>query len=257
VNTPWIGVASAEEALEKLAEGLIPDLIFLDLLLPLMTGEDFLKQLRQAPQWEELPIVICSSAADRSRVERVARLGIDGYLLKPIAASRLREVFREVARACVGRELLEPAEVTIRRLEFSRTDYLELLIIFGTEAARRLAEVKISAEANDKEKLKRQVDSLRATAANIGAMAVMVGAEKLGEMVNSATGNQLGRMITQLEADKQRTDQEIKRRTDAARPPEAVKPEPAPSGSGWGENAGEGNTIPAPEAEALAKPAEV
>ncbi|GEM_PF-1608137 len=219
---------SAEEALEKLAEGLTPDLILLDLLLPGMNGEDFLKKLRQEPRWDGLPIMICSSSADRSRIERVARLGIDGYLLKPIAASRLRETFREVAKACVRREVLEPIEKTIRRLEFSRSDYLELLTVFSAEADRMVGEIQASAKADEKDKLKDQLETLQATAGNIGAMAIVFAAEKLEGMVDSTEASQLAGMISQLVADKRRTDKEIKWRTEAAKPaePEAVVADP-------------------------------
>lgn len=228
-----IEAASAEQALDKLAEGLIPDLILLDLILPEMNGEQFLETLRKEARWEELPIVICSSAADRTRIERVARLGIDGYLLKPIAAGRLREVFREVARTCTVNALLEPADKTMKRLEFSRADYHELLLLFGAEADRMLGEIRSTAANESKDKMKRLLNSLRATAGNIGALAIMAGAEKVADMVDSASPSQLTGMIAQLEKEKQRTDQEILARTRPTEPAAAeTKPAPAPAPDG-------------------------
>ncbi len=91
-------VPSGEAALE-LAQAITPDLITLDILLPGMDGWEFLAQLKTVPNWAEVPVVVVSVVADRSKgfslgaalvlqkpIERDALLnGLDRLGLKPRA----------------------------------------------------------------------------------------------------------------------------------------------------------------------------
>ena len=53
---------SAEEALRMISEGLRPDLVVTDLLMPGMTGLDFARDLRS--RWRDLPVLIVSGYAE-------------------------------------------------------------------------------------------------------------------------------------------------------------------------------------------------
>jgi CheY-like chemotaxis protein len=61
-----------------------PDLVLLDLHLPDMTGGDVLQELRSDPDTEGIRIVILSADATPSQKTRMASLGADGYLTKPV-----------------------------------------------------------------------------------------------------------------------------------------------------------------------------
>jgi signal transduction histidine kinase/CheY-like chemotaxis protein len=76
---------NGEEALERLAT-LTPQLILLDLMMPVMDGFQFLAQLRQNPAWRSIPVVILTAkeldAHDRAllngNVERILQKGALG-----------------------------------------------------------------------------------------------------------------------------------------------------------------------------------
>ncbi len=76
---------NGEEALARLAT-LTPQLILLDLMMPVMDGFQFLAQLRQDPQWRSIPVVILTAkeldAHDRAllngNVERILQKGALG-----------------------------------------------------------------------------------------------------------------------------------------------------------------------------------
>lgn len=58
-------------------------LIVADLMLPEMGGAEFLTRARQT-YGDRLPkLVVCSSRSDREAIRSVAKLGVDGYILKP------------------------------------------------------------------------------------------------------------------------------------------------------------------------------
>ena len=78
-----VWVPSAEQGLEKLNQG-APNLILLDLLLPLKSGLYFLEKLRQMPDKKisQIPVVILSNYDDQETKKKAKQLSVSGHLLK-------------------------------------------------------------------------------------------------------------------------------------------------------------------------------
>lgn len=70
-----------EEGLEKAIKEK-PDLILLDLILPKMRGEDFLKKLRAHPDIHAIAVLIISQLSDYKKISETMSLGIKGYIVK-------------------------------------------------------------------------------------------------------------------------------------------------------------------------------
>lgn len=83
---------SAPEGLKAVGNQL-PDIIFLDLILPGMAGEDFCKQLRlsEDPRIARIPIVMVSGKSKEADAMVGRIIGADGYLTKPYAADMVQE----------------------------------------------------------------------------------------------------------------------------------------------------------------------
>ncbi len=81
-------VREAENGLDAVtqAKQLMPDLIILDVMMPMMNGFDAAAVLKNDPQTMKIPIVILSIIED---LERGYRIGINRYLKKPIEADVL------------------------------------------------------------------------------------------------------------------------------------------------------------------------
>lgn len=60
-----------------------PDIIFLDLYMPKMDGEECLKKIRSDEALGNIPIIIYSNEFDLDRVEKLFSLGANRYLRKP------------------------------------------------------------------------------------------------------------------------------------------------------------------------------
>jgi two-component system, chemotaxis family, chemotaxis protein CheY len=83
------------EALEVLDREWV-DLVFADISMPVMTGEEFVEQLHESGVIEELPVVIVSSAGSEPKIQRLKELGIRDYIHKPFTPEQIREVVDKV-----------------------------------------------------------------------------------------------------------------------------------------------------------------
>jgi two-component system, chemotaxis family, chemotaxis protein CheY len=79
------------EALSVINDSYKPDLILLDLMMPVMDGWTFSRTVRQSETTRETPIIVLSGVHDIRR--RVDGLPIDGYLAKPFDYDDLRVWF--------------------------------------------------------------------------------------------------------------------------------------------------------------------
>jgi len=75
--------------------GLVPELVLLDLNLPLLNGHEVLRRLRADPRTRRIPVVVLSADASPGQIDRLMMLGADAYLTKPID---LKEFYRVLER---------------------------------------------------------------------------------------------------------------------------------------------------------------
>ena len=71
------------EGLESLKK-VKPDLIFLDISMPVMNGLQFLEKIKLDPAHSNIPIIILTAHKDWGTIQRMVSLGISDYILKPI-----------------------------------------------------------------------------------------------------------------------------------------------------------------------------
>ncbi len=92
--TNIVRVATAATAYFQLTEDkeLFPDFIILELVLPGMTGIQFLAKLRSDPDLRirNLPVVVLTEVDSASVYQRVTNQNISAYLRKPVAAAALK-----------------------------------------------------------------------------------------------------------------------------------------------------------------------
>lgn len=86
---------TGEEAFEKLRHGNRPCLILLDLMMPAMTGWDFLQRTRADPRLDGIPVLVLSGHL--LGPERDSALPATGFVRKPI---RPAELLAQVSRFC-------------------------------------------------------------------------------------------------------------------------------------------------------------
>ena len=87
------------EGLDKLSRNQF-DVVFLDLVMPLMDGTEVLQQIRACPETSDLPVVVISGCATETMVRDVVRMGISDYVVKPLntpeVIKRLSEIVAKI-----------------------------------------------------------------------------------------------------------------------------------------------------------------
>jgi DNA-binding NarL/FixJ family response regulator len=84
---------TAEAALQNISSDR-PDVVLLDLQLPAKSGLDCLSEI--SVRWPALPILVLTICDDADRIFRALEAGASGYLLKPVAPTRLLEAIAEI-----------------------------------------------------------------------------------------------------------------------------------------------------------------
>src|SRR5580693_8622039 len=79
---------SALEAIRNAAA--LPDMIFLDLNMPLMTGQQFLTELKKREPGKSIPVVILSTSENQAVVNETRSLGADRFITKPNSFKELK-----------------------------------------------------------------------------------------------------------------------------------------------------------------------
>ena len=82
---------NGKEALEKL-EPQPPQLILLDLMMPVMDGWEFAQRMRQRPSVAKIPLIVLS--ADRNVGSKAQDIGAVGHLAKPFELNDLLDMVR-------------------------------------------------------------------------------------------------------------------------------------------------------------------
>jgi CheY-like chemotaxis protein len=79
-----------QEALHMI-EQTKPDLLLLDIGMPLLDGFAVVRKIRENPQWAPLPVVAVTAYAMQGDREKILNSQFDGYLSKPVDARSLAE----------------------------------------------------------------------------------------------------------------------------------------------------------------------
>jgi CheY-like chemotaxis protein len=96
---PSVKVATASNGLEALHKlntpgAIHPDLIFLDLNMPMMNGKELLEELKKTESFSNIPVIIYTTSSRVEDREESIELGASSYLVKPHNFNDLCEQLR-------------------------------------------------------------------------------------------------------------------------------------------------------------------
>ncbi len=98
-----VGEAESGEAAIQLCAEVMPDVILMDMVLPLMDGAAATRIIRQ--QFPQVQVIVLTSFKEGELIKNALEAGAIGYLLKDVSAD---ELVRAIRAAYVGRATLSP-----------------------------------------------------------------------------------------------------------------------------------------------------
>jgi two-component system, chemotaxis family, chemotaxis protein CheY len=86
--------ANGRQAIDILEKHWI-DLLFLDINMPVMNGEEVVETIRKNSLWADLPIVVVSTEGSETRIEHLKSMGAK-FIHKPYTPEAIRNVVLEI-----------------------------------------------------------------------------------------------------------------------------------------------------------------
>jgi DNA-binding response OmpR family regulator len=86
---------SGEEAIEAVAKH-HPDLVLLDIMLPVVDGFEVCQRVRENPEWKDIRIVLVTALGSEANAAKGMALGADAYIIKPFANADLIAKVKEL-----------------------------------------------------------------------------------------------------------------------------------------------------------------
>jgi len=90
-----IGAESGKQCLALLQENQIPDLIFLDIMMPEMSGWETFEKIREHERWKKIPVVFLTARTDNVAKKAGNLLG-DAFLEKPFEIKDIKDCIQKV-----------------------------------------------------------------------------------------------------------------------------------------------------------------
>lgn len=87
---------NGEDALIKLNNHLIPDLIFLDLNMPRVDGKQFLAEIQQLGHLKHIPVIIYTTSSHELDKKETRELGASYFLTKPNSLHELTHILTDI-----------------------------------------------------------------------------------------------------------------------------------------------------------------
>ena len=106
-----------QQALDALRAGM-PDLVLMDVSMPVMDGFTACTELRKMPGGANLPVVMMTGLDDLESIVRAFQVGASDFLTKPIHWALLPHRLRYMLRASAAIDILKEAEEQIRRMAY-------------------------------------------------------------------------------------------------------------------------------------------
>ena len=73
-----------------------PDLVLLDLNLPIMDGREVLKEIRDTPELTDIPVVVLTTSQSDEDILRMYKLHANCYITKPVDFKQFTHVIKQV-----------------------------------------------------------------------------------------------------------------------------------------------------------------
>ena len=72
------------------------DLVISDWNMPVMDGLEFLKLVRNTPEWKTIPFLLLTTENEKNKVMEAVMAGVSNYMVKPVEEDTLKDKLRKI-----------------------------------------------------------------------------------------------------------------------------------------------------------------
>jgi len=143
-------IVEAENGVEGLALAAKekPDLIILDITMPVMTGIEMLAKLKEDAALNSIPVIMLTAESGKDNVMNIVKMGVKDYIVKPFKGDQLIERARLIIDLKQGPDSNNPKEAVQPRDCFS-VDGDILVLSLPVKASRSMC-AQVDSAAKDK-----------------------------------------------------------------------------------------------------------
>jgi CheY-like chemotaxis protein len=157
--------SSGTEALAEV-EAFAPDLILLDVMMPVLDGPATLQALRRLPGLADVPVIFMTAKVQGDELARYRELGAADVIGKPFDPVKLPELVRAIWQRCRG--VSDVARLDMLRNAVGDAEFRRLLGTFLVDLSRRRESMAGLAAGGDHAGLERAAHTLKGTAGSYG-----------------------------------------------------------------------------------------
>jgi len=81
-----------------------PDLIVLDITMPVMTGVEMLEKLKSEPSLKDIPVIMLTAESGKDNVTQIVKMGVKDYMVKPFKGEELIERVTKIVNLAPKKE---------------------------------------------------------------------------------------------------------------------------------------------------------
>ncbi len=134
-----------KDLLDQMKKNGLPDLILLDLMMPVMNGFDVLRKLKKQREEYYFPIIVISGLSEQQNIINALSLGADDYLTKPFFMAELRLKVNNMLKLKEHREFLN------KSLDIMQVDRLEKIYLLEQTQIEITKRLGMASEFRDQE----------------------------------------------------------------------------------------------------------
>lgn len=86
---------------------ILPNMIFLDLNMPLMNGEECLVDIKNEKRLSKIPVIIYSTSFELYRIEDLFKMGAHQYIQKPASFNALKSALKRAIDSVISGNKIE------------------------------------------------------------------------------------------------------------------------------------------------------
>lgn len=138
------GLDAISMLVDRAAKRVPYDIVFLDMMMPEMDGEQVIRNIRAIPIISAMPIVVLTSAGLWASAKKISSLGIEGCLTKPVRQSELFDtVVSILASQAAEPEIKRSVKPSSSPVSDRRTNQEEILLVEDNDVNQQVGKAML------------------------------------------------------------------------------------------------------------------